>query len=103
MISPCSLCIFSSWLSAKFTTPNNKRFIKKALPFQVSKKASNRPVRISCMKFMILFKITMGIPIVIIMGTTRIHLHKANPTFNHSTRQKTLSAKVGSSILIKAV
>ena len=70
MIAARALGILGSRLATKFAAPNDKSFIKKASLFEILKKPCDWLIGITGMLIMIVLKITMRVPVVIVMSTT---------------------------------
>ncbi len=70
MIPTRAFGILSSGLATKFTTPNDESFIEETSLFEILKKPCNWFISIPSMLIMVILKITVCIPIIIVMSTT---------------------------------
>ena len=55
------------------------------------------------MEVVIFFEITVGIPVVVIVGAARINLDEADTAFDESAREQTLATKVLGALFVHAI
>ena len=85
------------WGTAKLATPNHQRVFEQTTLREIGQQARNRPVNGSALVGKFLPQISVGVP------TAKAHFDKSNPSFCHSARSKTLSAKSARGFIVQPV
>ena len=70
---------------------------------EILEQTGNRLVRVAGMISVVFDKITMGIPIGVVVVPSRIDLNEANPPFHQATGQKALSSEILGSRTVDAI
>lgn len=67
-----SLGILGGRLTSEFSAPDDQCFVKQTPALEILEKPRNRLVGVPGVKFMVLLEVSMGIPVVVIVGTSRV-------------------------------
>jgi hypothetical protein len=86
--------VFGGWLPTKFAAPHDQRVPEQATVFQIFDQTGDGFIRLSCMQIMIRFHVRMSVPVVIVVRSAGIDLHKPNATFDKSSSQQALAAEL---------
>ena len=103
MIPAGALGILGRRLTAKLTAPDDERLIEQPASIEVFQQRRDRPVGVAGMKLVVFHQITMGIPVVVVVGAAGVELNKPHAPLHKATGQQAPLAKVGSAGVFQAV
>ena len=95
--------------AAKFSTPNDKRFIKQSTACEIGQQCGGRLIRGRSAGTVVRFNVGVSIPRHIVHGTVTIRvfagkdLHKTHATLNETARGEALAGKDFAGLVVEAV
>ena len=90
-------------LSSEFAAPDDERFVEHSTLFEILNQRSDRLIGTPTVVAVIGVDIFVGIPVVVIVCTSRIELHKPYAPLNQSTGEQALATKILRLRMIEAV
>ena len=94
VVTPGSLGIFSGRLAPELSTPDNQGLIQQSTLLEILDESSDRFVGVAGMERMVTLHTRMGIPVIVVVGATRVDLDKAHSTLNKAPGQQALASEI---------
>ena len=94
VVAPGALFIFGGRLTAEFTAPDHEGVLEHAAALEVHQQSRDRLVGRTGVPIVICFEITVGVPVLVVVGATRVDLDETGASLDEAPGEETLPSKV---------
>ncbi|CAD72466.1 hypothetical protein-transmembrane prediction [Rhodopirellula baltica SH 1] len=93
VVSAAAVGVFRGRLTSEFATPNDQGFVQHAGSFQIGQQRSDGLVSRSGVFVVVDFQVTVGVPVVVVVGTATVKLDEPNTALSQTTCEQAAFAE----------